>query len=336
MRELGDDPADRIVGEDRPKLKGGGGTGRAIVRRTWKPLGIAIILFAALYYPVGSLMIQNISDDVDYRIEPVDVPSGGSRVVGTIAALLEREVNQNWWTPNDPWFLPSAALDNMPNFQLGLLEASNRLTIELVDQLGRVRGSSAADEDLKEARSKLSISGTKWTWNPSVSLMPTTPAEAEYRAAIRNLRNYNTRLAAGSAVFDRRVDNLQVTIERFATDLGAASQAIDDHVRANSGSFLPDFQVDDEFYRIKGKAYAYYLFLRDLGYDFDSVLAERNLTRPWAEMLGVMRSLADLNPLVVQNGSPDGMLLPNHLLNQGFYLLRARTKLKEISNILLK
>ncbi len=334
MRELGDDPADRIVGEDRPKLKGG--AGRSIVRRTWKPLGIAFVLFAALYYPVGSLMIQSISDDVDYRVEPVDLPSGGSRVVGTIAALLDREVNQNWWTPNDPWFLPSAALDNMPNFQLGLLEASNRLTIELVDQLGRVRGSSAADEDLKEARSKLSISGTKWTWNPSVSLMPTTPAESEYRAAIRHLRNYNTRLAAGSAVFDRRVDNLQVTIERFATDLGAASQAIDDHARENSGGFLPDFQVDDEFYRIKGKSYAYYLFLRDLGYDFDGVLAERNLTRPWAEMLGVMRRLADLNPLIVQNGSPDGMVVPNHLLNQGFYLLRARTKLKEISNILLK
>ncbi|MDF1719079.1 MAG: DUF2333 family protein [Minwuia sp.] len=335
MRELGDDPADRIVGEERPKLSGGG-TGRAIVRRTWKPLGIAIVLFAVLYYPLGSLLIQNISDDPDYRVEPVDLPSGGSYVVATVAGLLDREVNENWWTPNDPWFLPSAALDNMPNFQLGVLEATNRLTIELVDQLGRVRGSSAADEDLKEARSRLSISGTKWSWNPSVSLMPTTPAESEYRAAIRNLRNYNTRLAAGSAVFDRRVDNLQVTIERFATDLGAASQAIDDHVRNYSGGWWFDFRVDDEFYRVKGKSYAYYLMLRDLGRDFDGILAERNLTRPWTEMLAVMRSLAELDPLIVQNGSPDGMIFPNHLTSQGFHLLRARTKLKEISSILLK
>lgn len=335
MRELGDDPADRIVGEERPKLSDGG-AGRTILRRTWKPLGVAIILFAALYYPVGSLMIQNISDDPDYRVEPVDLPSGGSYVVATVAGLLDREVNENWWTPNDPWFQPSAALDNMPNFQLGVLEATNRLTIELVDQLGRVRGSSAADEDLKEARSRLSISGTKWTWNPSVSLMPTTPAESEYRAAIRNLRNYNTRLSAGSAVFDRRVDNLQVTIERFATDLGAASQAIDDHVRNHSGGWWFDFQVDDEFYRVKGKGYAYYLMLRDLGRDFDGILAERNLTRPWTEMLAVMRRLATLDPLIVQNGAPDGMIFPNHLTSQGFYLLRARTKLKEISSILLK
>ncbi len=334
MRELGDDPADRIVGEDRPKL--GGGTRRAILRRTWKHLGIAIVLFAALYYPVGSLMIQNIDDDPDYRIEPVDLPAGGSYVVATVAGLLDREVNAHWWTPNDPCFLPSAALDNMPNFQLGVLEATNRLTIEMVDQLGRVRGSSAADEDLKEARSRLSISGTKWTWNPSVSLMPTTPAESEYRAAIRNLRNYNIRLAAGSAVFDRRVDNLQVTIERFATDMGAASQAIDDHVRNYSGGWWFDFQVDDEFYRVKGKSYAYYLMLRDLGRDFDSILAERNLTRTWTEMLAVMRSLAVLDPLIVQNGSPDGLILPNHLTSQGFYLLRARTKLKEISSILQK
>ena len=94
--------------------------------------------------------------------------------------------------------------------------------------------------------------------------------------------------------------------------------------------------MDDEFYRVKGKAYAYYLIFRDLGRDYEEILAERNLVRPWNEMLGVMRNLAGLDPLIVMNGSPDGFIFPSHLTSQGFYLLRARTKLKEISNILLK
>ena len=40
--------------------------------------------------------------------------------------------------------------------------------------------------------------------------------------------------------------------------------------------------------------------------------------------------------VVIVNGKPDGQLQPNHLAVQGFYLLRARTQLREISNILLK
>ncbi len=48
------------------------------------------------------------------------------------------------------------------------------------------------------------------------------------------------------------------------------------------------------------------------------------------------RVAAQLDPWVVWNGYPDALLIPNHLLAQGFYLLRARTQLREISNILLK
>src|SRR3546814_12877747 len=42
-----------------------------------------------------------------------------------------------------------------------------------------------------------------------------------------------------------------------------------------------------------------------------------------------------LEPWVISNGGPDAMVVPNHLLAQGFYLLRARTQLREIDNILL-
>ncbi|WP_417519110.1 DUF2333 family protein [Minwuia sp.] len=324
------------IGSEKHQRIGGPGRVRRVVKASWKPLLIAVVVFAALYYPVGMAIVHKIDDDLDYRAEPVGMEPGASYTVATMAALIEREVGQHNWTPNDPWFFPSAGLDNMPNFQLGMIEALSRFSVELLDQIGRVRGSSAADENLNRAVGHLKISGTKWAWDFSVSWLPATPAESEYMAARRELMLYNERLAGGSAVFDRRADNLQATIERVANDLGSASQAIDDHVREHAGGWWFDYQVDDEFYRIKGKAYAYYMIFRDLGRDYEAVLAERNLNRPWNDMLSVMRTLAGLDPLMVMNGSPDGFIFPSHLTSQGFYLLRARTKLKEISNILLK
>ena len=152
---------------------------------------------------------------------------------------------------------------------------------------------------------------------------------------MRSLLRYNRRLSAGGAVFERRADNLLATVDRIALDLGASSAAIEIHIAEHSGQFF-DFTVDDLFYSIKGQTYAYYLVLRELATDYANVIAERELTNAWTQMLDSLRAAAELSPWVVVDGDPDGQMLPNHLTGQGFYLLRARTKLKEISNILLK
>jgi hypothetical protein len=53
-------------------------------------------------------------------------------------------------------------------------------------------------------------------------------------------------------------------------------------------------------------------------------------------MLESLRVAAGMDPLIVSNGAPDGLLFPNHLAAQGFYLLRARTQMRELSNVLTK
>jgi hypothetical protein len=73
-----------------------------------------------------------------------------------------------------------------------------------------------------------------------------------------------------------------------------------------------------------------------LGLDYAKVLGERELTNAWAKMLESLRHAAELSPLIVANGMPDSQFVPSHLAAQGFYLLRARTKIREITNILLK
>jgi hypothetical protein len=148
------------------------------------------------------------------------------------------------------------------------------------------------------------------------------------------LRNYNQRLSQGQAVFEARADNLLGTLDRMAADLGSASAATDRHLE-DSG-FWPDFAADDLFYASKGRLYAYFLLLRAMEVDFANVIRERQLTGAWSQTLESFRAAAALQPWVVVNGAPDGQFMPNHLTSQGFFLLRARTQLREVSNILLK
>jgi hypothetical protein len=234
-----------------------------------------------------------------------------------------------------PFFTPAGILDNMPNFQRGVMAALGRFSTELMDQVGRVRGTSQVDRDLEQARGFLNEQPNIWIWQPSVSLMPSATSAQKYRAGRDRLIAYNKRLASGQAVFERRADNLQALIDRIANDEGSDSAVIDQHIIESAGDLF-DMRADDIFYFNKGRLYANFILLRELGIDFENVIRERNLTNAWNGTVETFRIASALDPWVVWNGYPDGFVVPNHLLAQGFYLLRARVQLREISAILLK
>ena len=141
--------------------------------------------------------------------------------------------------------------------------------------------------------------------------------------------------AAGQAVFERRADNLQALVDRIANDIGSDSAVINQHIIEKAGDLF-DARADDIFFFNKGRLYANYLLMRELGKDFDSVIREKGLTSSWNATVETFRIASQLHPWVVWNGYPDSFLVPNHLAAQGFYLLRARTQLREITAILLK
>jgi len=294
-----------------------------------------LVLLLILYYPVGMLWWHTINDDLSFDVSADSLQPGQSRAVAVAAGLIDREVNKSGWVANNPFFTPSAMLDNMPAYQQGIISALARFSFELADQIGRTRGSSEIDADLKNASGLLQYSGTVWVWDPSVSLAPTATSEEQYEKARKALENYNRRLADGKAVFERRGDNLLATMERIALDLGSSSAVLERHVAEHSSDFV-DFQADDMFYNVKGQTYAYYVVLRALGGDFENVLRERELAGVYAQMLNSLHEAAALDPWVVTNGTPDGLFPNSHLAAQGFYLLRARTQLREISDILRK
>ncbi|GLQ05218.1 DUF2333 family protein [Sneathiella chinensis] len=303
--------------------------------RGGRKIAYGLVLAILLYYVGGMIWIHKIDDDLKFTPSEENRVAGGSQTVAMVAGLIDREINDNRWTANDPFFMPAALLDNMPNYQQGIVSALARFTFELTDQIGRTRGSSQTDPDLQEAAGLLQYSGTKWVWDPTVSLLPTAASEKQYEKARVSLNSYNRRLAEGRAVFEKRGDNLLATLDRIALDIGSSTATIDKHIAETSGAYI-DFQADDLFYGFKGQGYAYYMILQGLSQDYEGLIRERELGNAWSQMLDSFRSVVELDPMVISNAKTDGQLFPNHLTAQGFYLLRARTQLREISNILLK
>jgi hypothetical protein len=299
-------------------------------RRNVKIVIAALLLGVAVNYGVLGPMTHNIDANPYFR--GTLVPENGCAAVATAAALIDRELNLHGWTPNDQWFAPSAILDNMPNFQIGVVNAVGRFSFEMLDQIGRRSGSSSADPDLERASGFLQYPPDIWIWEPSTSLLPGVPSERQYLQGLAALTSYNARLGRGEAVFERRTDTLAQALSRISDDLGSQTSQID---RAQATGWLMFSQTaDDVFYRNKGLMYAYGIILASLGEDFSQVIQENNLGPIWEQALKSLRDGSQLRPAFVLNGRTDRSIFANHLALQGFAMKRAILQLEELIIVL--
>jgi len=299
-------------------------------RRSIKVLIAGLFLGAAINYGVLGPMTHKIDANPEFRANLI--PENGSAAVATAAALMDRELNLNGWTPNDPWIAPSALLDNMPNFQTGVVKAVGRFSFEMLDQIGRRSGSSSADPDLERASGFLQFPPDIWVWEPSRSILPTVPSESQYRQGLAALERYNARLTRGQAVFERRADTLAATLSRISDDLGSQTSLLE---RAqNTGWWIFSRTADDVFYQNKGTLYGYDVILAALGEDFAQVISERNLGPIWDQALNSLRQGSQLRPAIVLNGEHDRSIFANHLTLQGFFMKRAILQLEEAISVL--
>lgn len=296
-------------------------------------LGALALLIALVYYPVGMVWVHEIDDSPDYAIDPFRIENG-SESVATAIALVDREINKNHWTPSDPFFYPGAALVRMPAFQRGIMASIARFTIELSDQIARTRGSSGADEDVQKANGLFNYSPYVWMFDPSTSWLPTASSATQYRSGMEALVRYNKRLSEGSAIFEKRSDNLLEALNRMAADLGSSSSDISHYIEGSPKSSFGS--AGELFYFTKGRMYGNYMLLKALEKDFAVVIDERQLRPAWSNMLATLREGMSFGHFFTLNFHPDSMLLGNHLASQGFYLVRARTQMREITDILYK
>lgn len=299
-------------------------------RRIALGTALGVALAGAINWGIFGPLAHRIDDDLGFR-PPAEL-QGGSSAVAMTAALIDREVNQHAWTPNDPWIFPSAVIDNTPNFQQGMMRALARFNFELLDEIGRTRGSSSKDPDLERASGLLQFPADQWVFDFSTSWLPTVPSEDQYRAGLKLLTSYNARLAAGDAVFERRADAFANTLGRISDDLGAQTARIER--AAQSGWWVFSTHADDVFYQNKGMLYAYAMVLGALGEDFDALIAERGAQGMWDQALDSLRKSAALQPLIVVNGKEPTSIFANHLMLQGYHMKRAILQLEELVSVL--
>ncbi|MCY1668141.1 DUF2333 family protein [Rhizobium sp. SL86] len=264
-----------------------------------------------------------------------------SAIVDTVADLTDQNVNQNAWISSMLLYRlglfgmdwdRTPFLDNKASFQRGVNQAVRRTAVELVDTLGRVRGTSGINNDLQDARGNLQFDEYSWYFG----LDPfgfKTPTPSYYRAAINSLRKFNVDLAACNALFDTRADNLVQFVDRIANDLGSTSAILRERSENHNAGWF-DTRADDRFWFAYGQLYGYSAVLSAAGADFAQVIRERNLGSLWGETLSQFQAALRIQPAIISNGSESGLLMPTHLATMGFYILRTRSNLVEVRQVL--
>ncbi|MFT2212219.1 DUF2333 family protein [Rhizobium giardinii] len=335
--------------------------------RSWiikGPIGIGLLVLIALYgyfiwqtqawtnFNPDYVNTYNFSERKNDAGLPVKVAGGQtapantcerSAIVDVTADLIDYNVNQNAWISSmilykaglfgmdwdhTPWF------DNKASFQRGVNEAVRRTTVELVDSLVRMRGTSGINPLLQSVRSKMQYEESNWYFGLS-PFGPLTPTPSQYRAAMNDLRTFNDELVRCSATFDARADNFLEFMDRIASSIGSTSAMLRERSENFNGGWF-DTRADDRFWFAYGQLYGYYGVLTAAGADFDGIITQRGLAPIWAESIKQLRASLRIQPLIISNGKEDGWIMPTHLATLGFYVLRVRSNLVEMRDILAR
>lgn len=264
-----------------------------------------------------------------------------SAMVTAAADLIDYNVNEGTWVSSNPlhkagllfvWdWRETPFLDNRAAFQLGINSAVRRTTFELVDRLGRVRGTSSIDQNLQSAREAINYRETAWVITSSPPfLQPST--QGRFREARQGLLAFNQELESCAANFDARADNLLEFFRSVTSAVGDTSDIL--QTRLQDANFIGfDARADDRYWFAYGQLYAYYGILTAARSDFRDIIADRNLTAVWERTNTQLTDALDTQPIMVANGS-DSFIIKSHLESIGFDLLRVRANLVEMRDIL--
>ncbi|MDX1481319.1 MAG: DUF2333 family protein [Woeseiaceae bacterium] len=244
---------------------------------------------------------------------------------------------------------PGVFLDNMPNWEKGVLQQVRDLARVIRNDYSRSQSQSREDVDVSDAEPKFFFEADSW-------ILP--PFESRYGEAIEGFASYRDRLAGletPEAQFFARADNLREWLAQVEKRLGDMSKRLGDSVAetvvntdlagdsaAESNSELPDnvsvrtswFEIDDVFFEARGTAWALVHFFRAVELDFAQVLEDKNAR---ASVRQIIRELeASLQPLrspMVLNGGGFG-LFANHSLVMANYIARANAAVINLRELL--
>ena len=251
--------------------------------------------------------------------------------------------------------LPGIYLDNMPNWEYGVLKELRDSVRALRNDFSRSQTQSIENLDLRKAEQYLNYDADSW-------ILPST--ESEFREGIAYLDRYVQALAAGtdpSARFYTRADNLAAYLQVVEKRLGSYAQRLSASVGDTelTAALVPESQeegidadaprlpaagevrlktpwleIDDVFYEARGYTWALLHMFKALAVEFEPVLEDKNAR---VSMAQVIRDLEEATERmwvpVVLNGHGFGTLA-NHSLVLASYISRANTAVLDLRILL--
>jgi len=303
-------------------------------RKSKKRALIAVLLGIVLLFVV-IVMIINSTKPGGIALTDADTRAKGAAFVRTNQILIQQMTEK--WLPNDI-FWPTVFLDNIPNFQIGELEVVRYNIRVLRDNLSRMRTTDKLDPLAEEAFTALSNDPYKW-WFPS--------AESKWKQAEKSLKAYYDRLLTGKSAFYPRADNLVELLNQYASLMGGVNTRLinaphdlnrvltedeDSKERSREGgmvdTYIPWYQVDNNFYYAQGVAYALHQSFKAIRIDFIDILRDKNSVNLVDKILENLKR-CDFEPLIVFNGDPDS-IFANHSLNLSGVFNDARQKVNSL------
>lgn len=285
---------------------------------------------AVLLFIVIVMLVNSIKPD------RLVLPELNSKVKGSVFVMTNQLIIEQMaenWLPNDV-FWPTVLLDNIPNFQLGQLEAVRYNIRVLRDNLTRMRTTDKLDPYAETAFTALSNDPHKW-WFPS--------AESKWEMAHQKLNVFYRNLQSGRSHFYPRADNLVELLNQYASLMGGVNTRLinapgdveevlaveEDKDTAEVVEVrIPWLKIDDNFYYAQGIAYTLYESFEAIKKDFIDILRDKNSVTLVDKILEDLKRCY-FEPLIVFNGDPDGMLA-NHSLNFSAVFNDARQKVNSL------
>jgi len=144
----------------------------------------------------------------------------GVQTTATLIGVAETLLDKPGGYISNDLMPPGVFMDNMPNWEFGVLVQVRDLSRAMRDRFSRSQSQSTEDPDLAEAEPKFNFDNASW-------MFPAT--ESEYGDGLRFLRGYLKRLVDDdqyNAQFYARADNLSFWLATVEARLGSLSQRL--------------------------------------------------------------------------------------------------------------
>ena len=297
--------------------------------RTVSMLLVGLWLVGGLLLWIGQGRHNRLSLDLDAQYPPGQPFQPGEIFASTLIALMDHELHDGFgWRPNDfVLWGPTLWADDNANRQLGILQAVRESVRVFKDHLTKV-SSNEYDPDLLEADTLFRNDATK-LWFPS--------AESRISRGIDRLHAYIAGLHDGSQrsrpITTRNVELIRL-FQAWTDLLGDAHANLYKDREADGSSVW--WHTDDYFYHAQGYAHAMHALMQALKREYYQLLSVKPVMQElFDETILALGKAAEMNPCVILNGSPSG-LLANHRHNLDIHLIEARQKMYSIREELEK